>query len=181
MQVPTTAQPHLKGVRVCSVCAATIALIHPLCLPVLMFVYTILGCYPCATSITCWVKQLSSTLIRTHKHTTFKTFSHKHSTQSRNSHEKHKNSHKRWKPGKNAGWQGRQLVGTQINPPVSRRNRDSPPAVRYTQKSKETNNKHKHTHTRKNACLYVWLFEERERISVTLVKSLAGAWSGNQA
>jgi hypothetical protein len=43
MHVPTADQPHLKGVRVCttcaSVCAATISLIHPLCLSVCLYMY----------------------------------------------------------------------------------------------------------------------------------------------
>ncbi len=43
MHVSTAALPHLKGVRVCttcaSVCAATISLIHPLCLSVCLYVY----------------------------------------------------------------------------------------------------------------------------------------------
>jgi hypothetical protein len=43
MHVPTAAQPHLKGARVCttcvSVCAATISLIHPLCLSVCLYMY----------------------------------------------------------------------------------------------------------------------------------------------
>jgi hypothetical protein len=43
MHVPTTAQPHLKGVRVCttcaSVCAATTSLIRPLCLSVGLYMY----------------------------------------------------------------------------------------------------------------------------------------------
>ena len=40
-----------------------------------------------------------------------------------NSDEKHTHSPKRWKPDKNAGWQGRQLVDFQIKLPVSKRNR----------------------------------------------------------
>ncbi len=36
----------------------------------------------------------------------------------------HIHSPKRWKPGKNAGWQGRQLVAVQIKRPASRRNRE---------------------------------------------------------
>jgi hypothetical protein len=43
MHVPTAAQPHLKGVRVCtsctSVCAATFSVIHPLCLSVCLYMY----------------------------------------------------------------------------------------------------------------------------------------------
>jgi hypothetical protein len=43
MHVPTAAQPHLKGVRVCttcaSVCTATISLIHPLSLSVCLYMY----------------------------------------------------------------------------------------------------------------------------------------------
>ena len=41
-----------------------------------------------------------------------------------NSHKKHTHSLKQWKPGKNVGWQGRQLVVVQRKPPVSRRNRE---------------------------------------------------------
>jgi hypothetical protein len=40
------------------------------------------------------------------------------------SHEKHAHSPKRWKPGKNAGWQGRQLVVIKIKIPVPRRSRE---------------------------------------------------------
>jgi hypothetical protein len=40
------------------------------------------------------------------------------------SHEKQAHSPKRGKPGKNTGWQGRQLVAVQIKRPVSRRNRE---------------------------------------------------------
>ena len=39
------------------------------------------------------------------------------------SHAQHAHSLKRWKPGKNTGFQGGQLVSGQNNPPVSRRNR----------------------------------------------------------
>ncbi len=49
MHVPTTAQPHRKGVRVCttfaSVCAATTSLIHPLCLSVGLYMYV--GVHSC--------------------------------------------------------------------------------------------------------------------------------------
>ncbi len=57
----------------------------------------------------------------THSHT-FNTFT--QAQHSVNSHEEHANSPKRWKPGKSAGWQGRQLVVTQFKAPVSRRNRE---------------------------------------------------------
>jgi hypothetical protein len=40
------------------------------------------------------------------------------------SHEEHAHSLKRWKPGKNVRWQGRQLVVVQIKRPVSRGNRE---------------------------------------------------------
>ena len=40
------------------------------------------------------------------------------------SHDKHTHKPKRWKPVKNAGWQGRQLVVGQIKIPVSTRNRE---------------------------------------------------------
>ncbi len=40
------------------------------------------------------------------------------------SHEKHAHSLKRWKSGKNAGWQGRQLVVVQRKGPISRRSRE---------------------------------------------------------
>jgi hypothetical protein len=43
MHAPTAAQPHLKGVYMCttcaSVCAATISLIHPLCLSVCLYMF----------------------------------------------------------------------------------------------------------------------------------------------
>ncbi len=39
-------------------------------------------------------------------------------------HEKHAHSPKQWKPGKNAGWQGGQLVARQKKNPVSRRNKE---------------------------------------------------------
>ena len=68
IHVPTAAQPHLKGVRVWSVCAATTSLIHPLCLSVCLYMYVRVSWYihsPCSTNIWCWVNQLSYTLIRT--------------------------------------------------------------------------------------------------------------------
>ena len=85
LHVPTAAQPHLKGVRVCttctSVCAATISLIHPLwlsvclsvhvCPCVLMLVSTMLRCYECATSIWCRSNSCHIHLIRhTRTHST---------------------------------------------------------------------------------------------------------------
>jgi hypothetical protein len=65
------------------------------------------------------------------------------------SHEKHAHSRKRWKPGKNAGWQGRQLVVVQMKVPVSRRNRDlGNQLYGMLNKSNEiTNIKNKYTQT----------------------------------
>jgi hypothetical protein len=51
------------------------------------------------------------------------TLSRKHSI-SVLSHKKHPHSLQRGKPGKNAVWQGRQLVAGQIKLPVSRRNKE---------------------------------------------------------
>ena len=57
----------------------------------------------------------------THSHT-FNTFT--QAQYSVNSHEEHANSPKRRKPGKSAGWQGRQLVVGPNKCAVSRRNRE---------------------------------------------------------
>jgi hypothetical protein len=89
---------------------------------VLMLAYTILRSSPSSTHIWCWVNQLSYPLIRTHTHTTFSTVT--QAQYSVNCHEKHTNSPRWGKPGKNAGWQGRQLVVVQRKIPVSRRNRE---------------------------------------------------------
>jgi hypothetical protein len=133
MHVPTAAQPHLKGVRVrttcASVCAATISLIHPLCLSVCLYMYVRLSwCFLNSAEVRCsnkhWMLSQTAviyTRLYTHSHT-FNSFT--QAQYSANSHEKHANSLKRWKPGKSAGWQGRQLVVGQIKRPVSRENRE---------------------------------------------------------
>jgi hypothetical protein len=91
------------------------------------------------------------------------------------SHEKHAHWPKpRWNPGKNAGWQGRQLVVGQINFPVSRRNRESDNKLSCILRQ-QTKNKYEqiYTHTHLYVCLYVCLYDERERISATLVTTAA--------
>ena len=83
------------------------------------------------------------------------------------SHPKHAHSLKRWKPGKNVRWQGRQLVPGQIKRPVSRRNRELGHQLSgILSKTNKQKNKYIHTQTRKYACWYVCLYEERERIRV---------------
>ncbi len=63
MHVPTAAQPHLKGVWVCtsctSVCAATISLIHPRCLSVCLYMYVRLSrCFCKNVEVRCSNKHL---------------------------------------------------------------------------------------------------------------------------
>ncbi len=82
------------------------------------------------------------------------------------SHEKHTHSLKRWKPSKNAEWQGRQLVIVQSKRPVSRRNRELGRQLWgiLSKTNKKRTNIYIHTH--KYACWYVWLCAEREWIRV---------------
>ena len=93
----------------------------------------------------------------THSHT-FTTFTHVQDPV--NSHEKHAHSRKWWKPGKNAGWQGRHvlMVSGQIKRPVSRRNRESgrklSGSLRKANKQQEYIDSHTHTYTQ-YVCLYV--------------------------
>jgi hypothetical protein len=84
-----------------------------------------------------------------------------------NSHEKHAYSRQRWKSGKNVAWQFRQLVVGQIKFPVSRSHRES-----VNQLSCIHRNKYVYIHTL-CVCLYVWLYVDREQISVTLVIAAA--------
>jgi hypothetical protein len=63
-----------------------------------------------------------------------------------NIHEKHAHSLKR-KPGKNACWQGRQLVSAQIKSPESRRNRELGRQLSEKQSSNMNTHTHTHTHT----------------------------------
>jgi hypothetical protein len=79
-------------------------------------------------------------------------------------------------------------------PCIEEKQRVRQPAVRYTQKNKKKKNKYIHTQTHRHACwyaclyeerelkqkqtsicvsLYVFEYEERERISVTLVTTAA--------
>jgi hypothetical protein len=103
--LPTAAQPHLKGVRVCttcaSVCAATISLIHPLCLSVCTCTSVVCpdACIYNAEVLSMCNKHLTlgqTAVIYTHTYThshTFNTF-----TQAQypvNIHEKHEHSLKR--------------------------------------------------------------------------------------
>jgi uncharacterized membrane protein len=180
----TAAQPYLKGVRVCttcaSVCAAIISLIHPLCLSVCLYVHVRVSW---CLYTQCWgaihVQQASDDRSNTcHIHSYVHTLTHIQHFHSRtvNSHEKHAHLLKRWKPDKSAVRQGRQLVVTQFKASVSRRNRE---LNRQLSCILRNANKqifvyiYKNTNTHKYASLYVWLHEERERISVTLVITAA--------
>ncbi len=58
---------------------------------------------------------------------------------------------------------------------IEEKQRVRPQAVRYTQKNKLKKNKYIHIQTHKYSCWYVWLYEERERISFTLVTTAAQA------
>jgi hypothetical protein len=82
------------------------------------------------------------------------------------SHEKHAHSLKPWKPVKNAGWQGRQLAPVQTKLPVSRRNRELVNQLQGILKIINTKGSNLYIHRHKYACWYVWLYEERGRISV---------------
>ena len=143
--------PKLKGVRVIStctrarVCSGTIPLISLICL-------FVCRCTP-------WHKH-------THTHTIYtkntgkymsindvkSTFSLKHSI-SVFSHEEHTHSPKRWKLGKNAGWQGRQLVVVQRKLPVSRRNKELGNQLQgiLRKENKKRTNLYVHIHK----CMYV--------------------------
>jgi hypothetical protein len=87
-------------------------------------------------------------VVYTHTYThsrTFNTFT--QAQYSVNSHAKHTHSHKRGKPGKNAGWQGRQLVVVQQQPPVSRRNKELDRQLSCLLRKANKTNTHTHTHT----------------------------------
>jgi hypothetical protein len=113
--------------------------------------------------------QTAVTYTHTYTHSHIQHF-HSQAQYSINSHEKHTHSLKRWKPGKNVGWQGRQMVILQIKRPCEHvKQSDRQTAVRFTQTSKQTKNKYMYTNTCTQVCMLVWLSEERERISVTLV------------
>jgi hypothetical protein len=56
---------------------------------------------------------------------------------------------------------------------IDEKQRVRQPAAKYIQKNKQKKNKYIHTQTQKYACWYVCLYEERERISVTLVTTAA--------
>ena len=71
------------------------------------------------------------------------------------SHEKHAHSPKRWKPGKNAGFQGGQLVAVHTKRPVSRRSRELGHQLEGMLRRGIKKNKFIHTQTHTYACWYV--------------------------
>ncbi len=175
MHVPTTAQPHLKGVRVCttcaSVCAATISLIHPLCLSVCLYCTSVCpdACIYNPEVLSMCNKHFmlgQTAVIYTHTYTHSHTFNTVTQAQhSVNSHEKHTHSPKRWQPGKNVGWQGRQLVLGQPKTPVSRRNRGLGRQLSYILRKTHKQTTYIHINKSIHVCMYDCMRSERESAS----------------
>ncbi len=95
-----------------------------------------------------------------------------------NSHEKHEHSLKRCKIGKNAGWQGRQLVAVQIKLPVSRRNRELGRQLSGILRKANTQQIHthtdRHTHTSVHVCMYDCVRSDSESASHSSTPQLKG-------
>jgi hypothetical protein len=153
---------QLKGVRVISacvcarVCAGNISLFSLLCQFICQF--------------TPWHKNThthTSNTKYTGKYTSSNdaksTLSLKHSI-SVLSHEKHAHSLKRWKPGENVRWQGRQLVVVKIKLPVSRRNRELGNQVEGILRKtvKKRRNMYIHRHTSMHVGMYDCMRSETE-------------------
>ncbi len=105
-----------------------------------------------------------TTVIHPHTHThshTLNTFT--QAQHSVNSHEKHTHSLKRWKSGKNAGWQGRQPVIVQFNRPVSRKNRESDNLVSGIIRKKHTEKYNIYLNTYTRVCMFVFMIYWGER------------------
>jgi hypothetical protein len=177
--------------RISRVCAATIPLILPLCLSVCLYMYVRVSW---CLYIQCWgaiiesminkhlmLNQKAVIIVYTHTFTLthiFNTFTKRQ--YSVNSHEKHAHAPKRWKSGKNVGWQVRQLVVAQLKMTVSRRNRELGRQLScILRKGNKQICIHTHTYTQ-YVRLCVWLFEEQERLGVTLVSTAAQACAGDR-
>jgi hypothetical protein len=125
-----------------------------------------------------------TTVIYTHTYThshTLNTFT--GAQYSLNSHKKHTHSLKRWKPGKNVGWQGQQHVAVQNKTPISKQ-RVRQTAVGYIRKAIYTHtHTHTHTHTYTHThihsmyvCMYDCLRSESESASHSSPPQLKGVW-----
>jgi hypothetical protein len=115
--------PQLKGVRVISACARA-RVCADSCRVMLIKLdkqKTDTFIHICEAYINTHTRLSDETPAYTHTYT-FNTFTQVQYTA--NTHEKRLHSPKRYKPGKNAVWQGRQLAVGQTKPPVSRRNRE---------------------------------------------------------